>query len=173
MTPEKQNKGCLTIWDGTNSPILDRPRGKTNELSSDIVVTRMTIRFFPKTKWFWVYTTLLPKKILKRPSELKAENLGTQHTRWKVLPWKIEALRVILWMPQATGLLLGNSLAVNDVLLTPVLGQHGFRRYRPSQSLSILTDPVCSMTSSKTHRDHCLSCADPPGAWNESITIDL
>ena len=29
----------------------------------------------------------------------------------------------------------------------------------------LLTDPVCSMTSSNTHRDHCLSWADPLGAW--------
>ena len=28
----------------------------------------------------------------------------------------------------------------------------------------LLTDPVCSMTSSNTHRDHCLSWADPLGA---------
>ena len=50
------------------------------------------------------------KKILKGPSELKAENLGAQHMKWKVLAWKIQAPRAILWVPQATGLLLGNSL---------------------------------------------------------------
>ena len=53
---------------------------------------------------------LLPKKILKGPSELNAENLGDQHMKWKVLLWKIKAPRAILWEPQATGLLLGNSL---------------------------------------------------------------
>ena len=43
---------------------------------------------------------------------LGAENLGAQHMKWKVLQWKIQALSAILWMPQATGLLLGNSLGL-------------------------------------------------------------
>ena len=59
---------------------------------------------------------LLPKKILKGPSELNAENLGAQHMKWKVLLWKIKAPRAILWEPQATGLLLGNSL-VGPILI--------------------------------------------------------
>ena len=33
--------------------------------------------------------------------------------KWKVLPWKIQVPRAILWVPQATGLLLGNSLATS------------------------------------------------------------
>ena len=54
---------------------------------------------------------LLPKKILTGPSELNAaENLGAQHMKWKVLLSKVKAPRAILWEPQATGLLLGNSL---------------------------------------------------------------
>ena len=59
---------------------------------------------------------LLPKKILKGPSELNAENLGAQHMKWKVLLWKIKAPRAILWEPQATGLLLGNSLVAGGHL---------------------------------------------------------
>ena len=47
-------------------------------------------------------TRLLPKKILKGPSELNAENLGAQHMKWKELLWKIKAPRAILWEPQAT-----------------------------------------------------------------------
>ena len=57
-------------------------------------------------------TRLLPKKILKGPSELNAENLAAQHMKWKVLLWKIKEPRAILWEPQATGLLLGNSLDI-------------------------------------------------------------
>ena len=57
-----------------------------------------------------LFARLLPKKILKGPSELNAESLGAQHMKWKVLLWKIKAPRAILWEPQATGLLLGNRL---------------------------------------------------------------
>ena len=56
---------------------------------------------------------LLSKKILKGPLELKAENLGAQHMKRKVLLWKIQAPSAILRVPQATRFLLGNSLAVS------------------------------------------------------------
>ena len=46
-----------------------------------------------------------------RTLELNAENLGAQHMKWKVFPWQTKAPRAILWVPQATRLLLGNSLA--------------------------------------------------------------
>ena len=57
-----------------------------------------------------VITRLLPKEILKGPLEPKAQNLGAQHLNWKVLLWKIQVPRAILRVPQATRLLLGNSL---------------------------------------------------------------
>ena len=59
---------------------------------------------------------LLPKKILKGSSELKAENLGAQRMKWKVLPWKIQVSRAILWVAQATALPLGNSIAHHKLL---------------------------------------------------------
>ena len=73
---------------------------------------------FTSHNCFLCHSRLLPKKILKGPSELNAENLGAQHMKWKVLLWKIKAPRAILWEPQATGLLLGNSLVITCKLLS-------------------------------------------------------
>ena len=62
-------------------------------------------------------TRLLPKKILKGPLQLKAENLRAQYMKWKVLLWKIQMPRAILRVPQATKLLLGNSLVNSKIFL--------------------------------------------------------
>ena len=58
--------------------------------------------------------------------------------RWKMLPWKIQVPRAIHWVSQATGLLLGNSLATCE--LDIALGNHAL--YKQPSVYSLICEQI-------------------------------